>query len=391
MWTNTFFSRHNSYKLYNNFAICNKDCKIKMMKIIKNEENKSLIEELEIVNDTNVSISQLFLDVLANRDFTNADEIQTLAKNSKLPEEDIYVSVLGEYFGIDWDDEENKEIFEELVKPCFNHLEPHKYLSNPYYKLVSTQEVKDGKYELVIDKYLPYEPFPYKDLAFKGDYELNSFGFFSEEFPFIALNENGVTWMSITPNEIETMEKSIEEATGNVIVFGLGLGYYPFMISNKDEVKKVTIIESDSHIIKLFKKYLLPQFPNKEKIRIVQDDAFDYLNEVKHYDTAFVDLWHSPEDGIESYLKFKRKEKDFGDCKVSYWIESSLIALLKRCMITVLVEQFNGFGEESYAKASGNVDKIINRYYRNTKNLTLRDKSEIYSMLHLESLYKFIA
>ncbi len=360
------------------------------MKIVKSIENKNLIEELEIVNDTNISVSHLFLDILKEKTFTSKDEMETLKKKLNASTIDLYLSRMGDYFGIDWEDEENKEVFDELVKPCINELNPDKYLNNPYYKLIKGQNIKEGKFELVIDKYLPYELFPYKDMSFKNDYELNSFGFFKEEFPFIALNENKTTWMSITPNEIETMEEAINHAEGKVLVFGLGLGYYPFMVSNKKEVNKVIVIENNSHIINLFKKNLLPQFPNKEKIKIIQDDAFDYLNEVKDYSTAFVDLWHSPVDGISSYLKFRRKEKGFEDCKVYYWIESSFFALLRRCMISLIIEQYHDYDEESYAKSEGTVDNLVNLYYRNTKNLTLSNKSEILNMLSEESLIKFI-
>ena len=60
--------------------------------------------------------------------------------------------------------------------------------------------------------------------------------------------------MLITPNEIETMKKSISEATGNVLTYGLGLGYYAYMVSMKENVESVTIVEKDKEIIDLFKK-----------------------------------------------------------------------------------------------------------------------------------------
>ena len=117
--------------------------------------------------------------------------------------------------------------------------------------------------------------------------EINSLGYFKEKFPFLSLNYQGVTWMNITPNEIETMEKSIEEIKGDVIVFGLGLGYLPFMVINKEEVSHVKIIENDPNIIKIFKDNLLDYFPNKEKLEIVQDDATKYLKTDLKSDYAY--------------------------------------------------------------------------------------------------------
>mgnify|MGYP004628899591 FL=1 len=127
--------------------------------------------------------------------------------------------------------------------------------------------------------------------------------------------------MLITPNEIETMSESISEAYGNVLTYGLGLGYYQYMISNKDNVKSITIIEKDQNIIDLFTKYILPQYKYKNKIKIINEDAlkYKYNNE---YDYVFVDIWHDPSDGIELYTKMKQLEKP--NIKYSYWIEKTI-------------------------------------------------------------------
>ena len=118
------------------------------------------------------------------------------------------------------------------------------------------------------------------------------------------------------------MKKSISEATGNVLTYGLGLGYYAYMVSMKDNVESVTIVEKDKGIIDLFTRYILPQFKNKSKIKIINDDAFNYFKKDIYYDYVFVDIWHDPSDGIDLYLKFKNLEKD--NIKYSYWIEDTL-------------------------------------------------------------------
>jgi hypothetical protein len=50
---------------------------------------------------------------------------------------------------------------------------------------------------------------------------------------FPALLENDRIWMTITPNEIEIMIKPVDEAFGHVLTYGLGLGYYAYMVSKK--------------------------------------------------------------------------------------------------------------------------------------------------------------
>ena len=85
--------------------------------------------------------------------------------------------------------------------------------------------------------------------------------------------------MAVKPSEIETMRAPIEEATGRVVTFGLGLGYFAYMVSEKPDVTSLDIVERSEEAIALFERHILPQFPNKEKIRIIRSDAFGFLSE----------------------------------------------------------------------------------------------------------------
>lgn len=77
--------------------------------------------------------------------------------------------------------------------------------------------------------------------------------------------EDGQEWMAIKPNEIETMRQPIARAAGQVVAFGLGMGYYAFMVSEKPEVKTLTIVERDENVIALFREHILPQFPKRRR------------------------------------------------------------------------------------------------------------------------------
>ena len=104
-------------------------------------------------------------------------------------------------------------------------------------------------------------------------------GFFRERFAYPAVEQDGREWMAVKPSEIETMRAPIEEATGRVVTFGLGLGYFAYMVSEKPDVTSLDIVERSEEAIALFERHILPQFPNKEKIRIIRSDAFGFLNE----------------------------------------------------------------------------------------------------------------
>lgn len=79
--------------------------------------------------------------------------------------------------------------------------------------------------------------------------------------------------MTTIPNEINTMKDPIDKARGDVLTYGLGLGYYVYMVANKDEVRSITAVENDDEIIALFRQHILPQFSHPEKVIIVRDDA----------------------------------------------------------------------------------------------------------------------
>lgn len=202
------------------------------------------------------------------------------------------------------------------------------YKSNPYYKNVLFGEKTRGKWTLGRGRYEPYELFVADDFVYDGDKVIPSLGFFDRRFSFPAVYEDGRLWMSVTPNEVNTMREPISAAVGNMLTFGLGLGYFAYMCSLKPEVNTVTVVERDGSVIDLFTRYILPQFKFKDKIRIVQSDAYDYLNAIGDgvFDRAFVDIYRDAGDGRDVYVKFKRliQSKNFNKTKFDFWIEKTI-------------------------------------------------------------------
>lgn len=77
------------------------------------------------------------------------------------------------------------------------------------------------------------------------------------------------------------MKEAVAEAHSNVLTFGLGLGYYAYMISEKNQVEQVTVVENNEDVIQLFQQYILPQFKHSPKITIIRADAFVMNNKVR--------------------------------------------------------------------------------------------------------------
>lgn len=361
------------------------------MKIKNTDYIKTFITELMDTNDLNISMSEMFLSLFSNHEITSEEELKVLAKRSNQSIHEVYLQKICDYWEIDLDDEENLTLYKSYIEPNIIKADINKYKNNPYYKSIKITDNRLGNFRLIYDHYKPYEIFPLKDIEVDNNYvEHTEVGYFEEEFPFVALNENNVTWMSVTPNEIETMEEGISKAHGDIIVFGLGIGYFAYMAALKNEVKSVTIVEKDWQIIDLFEKFIFPSFTSKEKIKIIKDDAFNYLSSPLKYDFAFVDLWHSQEDGLDIFLRFKANEKLSPNCEFSYWLNKSFYALLRRAFIILLFEQLEGYKESNYKNSETIFDRLINDYYFKTKNLVINSVEEIRDLLTDEKLLEII-
>ena len=283
----------------------------------------------------NLRAMELYSAVLQTEPgFFSLNEIENFAKDCGMDKEAAFLLLTASACGLEPDKKPEDRLFlERYLAPALRVRDTKLYSQNPYYAQIQFPEARSGAWKLTHLSYQPYQVFPCGDtVLFPDGREIAPLGYFTQTFSYPAVLENGREWMTVTPNEIETMADPIDKAQGNIAVFGLGLGYYAYMVSEKKNVSKITIIERDQDAISLFREYLLPQFPNKNKIRIVQADAFDYLNlEMKKeiLDFAFVDLWHDVSDELPLYLRFRKKEAVFQKTKFQYWIESSMLIFLR--------------------------------------------------------------
>ncbi len=212
-------------------------------------------------------------------------------------------------------------------------LDPAVYRADPYFQNIRVRQKTVGEWKLTQETYAPYEGFVCGNLVVEDHFRtIPPIGYFVEEFSFPAVMQNGVEWMAIKPNEIETMRTPIAQAHGRVLAMGLGLGYYAYMVSRKDEVSHVTVVERDPAVIRLFQKELLPQFENGDKIELICADALDYAEkELPHgrYNTVFADLWHDAGDGLPLYARLRDIEERQSTPRFTYWVEDMLLSHLR--------------------------------------------------------------
>ena len=230
--------------------------------------------------------------------------------------------------------------FRNYIVPSVEQLDEKEYADDPYYKNIKIPTLKHKDWEFRYESYAPFELFVCNDPALCADHrEIPQLGFFKKEFPFPAVLQNGREWMTVTPNEINTMKEPIKRAHGRVVTFGLGLGYFAYMVSEKPNVNEVAVIENDRDVIYLFEKYILPQFSYKDKIKIVCADAFEFAKSTlpcAGFDYAFVDLWLDASDGLSMYAEMRRLEALSPSTEFDYWIEASLLSHLRRMIAAEL-------------------------------------------------------
>ena len=355
---------------------------------MKIENNSALIKKIRSIIDVNVvnmNVADLLMEIFNHVEICDEQEIKQYIKEG-LNEKEAIFEVIYDFYGFKHTNE-NDDVLIPYLLNNLKKLNPDNYLNNPYVKSIN-KEGKFGKYKLKYLSYEPYQLFAYDDIKIDEYRENSQIGYFDKKFSYLALTQGNNVWMSLNPNEIETMKPFIEKGKGNVLVLGLGMGYVSYMLSLKSDVKSITIIEKDPEIISLFNKLIYPNFKHQEKIKIIQDDAVEYVKKSQKqagYDYIFADLWHDPEDGLELFIKLKNIDE-----KIDCWLNVSMYALLRRCMITLLEEQLDGYQENEYKFAKTYTDKVINIYYQKTKNLHISKYEEIENLLKDDTLLSLL-
>ena len=261
-----------------------------------------------------------------------ADELRRFSYENQISLHEAYLLLLQASLRL-----EGRSWLERYLRPAIRQADAEDFRRDPYLKNIRCPLDSESGWRFTKLRYAPFQPFPCGHTMLTEDgRELPRIGYFTEAFGFPALLEGGHEWMAIKPNEIMTMREDIAAAHGNVLVLGLGLGYYPYMISLSAGVRAVTIVEKSGELIRLFKKHLLPQFPRPELIRIVQADAFGYLSEkapLAGVDCVFADLWHDVGDGLPMYLRLWRLALLSPAVSFRYWIEEDMLVFLRALAI----------------------------------------------------------
>lgn len=338
------------------------------MYIVRNDEMKKAVTELWKQYLLAITAGDIMLGEVADQLYVSDLDYKSLMKSGKkkllTAMMDIgFVDSIDDAIENLYEDPDDMKPFSELTQymnpeeaygALYRYIMGHiKYYDakevtqNPYYTHVKAPTAEKGNITLTTTDYLAGEFFQtyHKRFDRKDPFGYSNIGFFDNRVEFPVLLENGNVWMSVVISEIESMEEPIELAHGKVITYGLGLGYYAFMAADKPDVESVTVVEMNPKVISLFEKNILPQFPHKEKIHIVEADALEFIDQQEDgaYQVAFSDFWGGVTDGLELYLKFMPKTARFQKTRHEYWIETCFLEYYFRpVMMKVLMKKVWG-------------------------------------------------
>lgn len=318
------------------------------------------------LNQENLRASALFARLLSVGDaLFEPEEIEVFCRDCGIEKREGLMMLLGAACGLKADESAaDRRLIERYFFPALRLCDPKQYRLNPYYARIMFPEAQRGKWRMTRLAYQPFQVFPRGHMMLLPDgREIQPLGYFDEAFSYPAVLEKDREWMTVTPNEIETMEEDIGLCRGNAAVFGLGLGYFAYMASEKEDVRSVTVIERDPDAIAMFRDMLLPQFREKKKIRLIQADAYDYLHRDfsrEGYDYAFLDLWHDVSDGLGQYIRLLKNEKNHPGTVFRYWIEQDMLIFLRGLII------------EDWLSRAGKLDALL-REDMTPQTLSLQD------------------
>ena len=108
-------------------------------------------------------------------------------------------------------------------------------------------------------------------------------------------NDQWLTWMSLTPHEVESQELGAKYGYGHVVIMGLGLGWVAANAALNPKVTKVTVVELDPLVIEMINTSgSLDGLPEeiRNKITIVNEDALKWKCDTK-VDFLYVDIWRT--------------------------------------------------------------------------------------------------
>ena len=143
-------------------------------------------------------------------------------------------------------------------------------------------------------------------------------------------------WMSDTPMERNSNNGFIQDANGDVLIFGLGLGLIVFPLLEKESVKSIKVVELNQEIIDLVSPYIKAK-DTHNKFSVVQGDAYEHHKiDNQKYDCVYGDIWRDIStdnyEGMKTLTKNwkNRINRSNENSFIDHWFKGFLIDEIKK-------------------------------------------------------------
>ena len=184
-------------------------------------------------------------------------EVHTLAQDCGISPNEAYMALLAARCGLDTTKPEDARLYRAYFPRMLREHSPDTYRDDAYMQAVRPTGGTCGSVDLVEETLQPMELFVADDFVTDAQgCVFPQMGWFSGEFSFPAIREDGRVWMTVTPNEINTIQPAVQQTRGKVLTYGLGLGYYAFHALLREDVSSVTVVEKNPQVIDVFRRLL---------------------------------------------------------------------------------------------------------------------------------------
>lgn len=319
----------------------------------------------------------------------NTEEIKKYLKRIKHNLDQNYQNdFLDGYVDIKDEEKAKKELLDAGQQEFENKnvslfIDANEWNNNPYVKNINFDCLKNSHFsyeKVLIEKGYLFNVdaiMDDKDKELKDWLKLRAL---SKDIEALFLYQDNKEWMMAVPSESSTNDPYALKAKGNVVTFGLGIGYFTYMALLNKNVKSITVIEKSKEVIGLFNT-IKDQFINNDKIKIVNGDAFDYFNKdyLDNFDYIYVDIWRSSDDGraiIEKLLE--QYNPPLNTC--DFWIEKSCLNVIRTLIYLYYDETINQKTNKTTKEYVSLMNKV--RIYFDSLNIEANDVDTLKNLMY---------
>lgn len=285
----------------------------------------------------------------------------------------------------------------DLITALYHYtkeLKPDFITDNPYISKLSLQPGSDSIFTFTSHKIDAYVPFTYGFQKQYNGIEVQPVAYFNEEVRYPVIMRDGKTLFSMNGQVFMDYDSLIRPVSKDVLVCGLKAGYLAYMLQRKQSVTSLTVVEHDAEVIRLFKEQILPQFENPDKIHIIQDDAYDYLQRhEKDYNWVINDLYQNFHDSVDSMIQMKTIENAYPHARFLYWEEGNMLDNIRAALLAdgaaSLAEDYEKALEQIVTdEKSKEFILLIHKLFEDYRIDKVKDYTDLYDNKKLHKILK---